>query len=81
MTLGIIEMGLNIMRKEIPREVHVYCDRCGTRCNLDNSKRGATVQVSRGEPDHMWEYHNYTRDFDLCDKCSNEVVLFIRGDN
>lgn len=69
-----------MMRKTIPQEVHVYCDRCGARCNLDNSKRGTTVQVNRGEPDHMWEYHHYTRSFDLCDKCSDEVLYCIHGE-
>ncbi len=69
------------MRKTIPEQVHINCDRCGVRCNLDNSKRGATVQIQRSERDHMWEYHSHTRDFDLCDKCSDELLDFIKGDN
>jgi hypothetical protein len=68
------------MRKTIPKEVHIYCDRCGARCNLDtNYKRAATVKVERGEPDHMWEYHSHTRTFDICDKCSDEVLYCLNG--
>ena len=68
------------MRKEIPKEVHIYCDRCGVRCNDSNFKRQSEISVNRGAPDHMWEYHNHTTVYELCDKCSDEVVLFIRGD-
>jgi hypothetical protein len=69
------------MRKTIPEEVHIYCDRCGARCNDSNFKRQSHISVNRGELDHMWEYHNHSKVYELCDSCSDDVVDFIRGDN
>jgi hypothetical protein len=68
------------MRKVIPQEVHMYCDRCGARCLSGiNFKRQATAQIHRGEPDHMLEYCSHTKTFDLCDDCSDEVLEYIQG--
>lgn len=65
------------MRKVIPEEVHIYCDRCGNNCDV--TKRGTIIDVTRGEPDHMWEYHRYTKKYEFCDECSDIILACIKG--
>lgn len=67
------------MRKTIPEEVHIYCDRCGKRCTYDNHKRGTVLKLDRGERDTMHDYHNFTKTYDLCDECSDGIVDFLKG--
>lgn len=67
------------MKKIIPEQVDIYCDKCKNLCVYDNNyKHRAVVKYDARMKDYMWEYHQApTKSFDLCDNCFAEFRKFI----
>ena len=56
------------MKKVIPEQIDIYCDRCGNCCTDSNCK--AQLVIRRKELNFMGEWQDVPNEiFDLCDLC------------
>ena len=66
------------MKKIIPEQREIYCDKCKLLCVECDYKHRAVVRYDARMKDYMWEYHQVpTKSFDLCDHCFVEFLKFI----